>query len=305
MALSSIILSEMQGEKVKMTAKKRLIVFGILLTISLSLIITASLYARPEFGEDCLSCHTAGGITVTSNVTVAVEVRTSSSFGLQVEAEGDAQALTMIWSAVASNPSFAFMPSKVTDNDPNDNDPTINKVKGNFKITAPATQGEYTIQVFAAGSGGKGGTMTFQVTVTTEGPPTENLLPTAYFLHTRRGMTIEFEDRSWDPDGNITSWHWNFGDNTNSTEQNPTHTFAETGTYTVTLTVTDDEGGSNIQSQTFMVPSKKELLQLWALQVSIGSIMIVFTTLFSIGIATSRKRKGTQSTPSTEGRKVE
>ncbi len=124
------------------------------------------------------------------------------------------------------------------------------------------------------------------MTVTTEGPV--NLLPTAYFLHTRRGMTIEFEDRSWDADGNITSWHWDFGDNTNSTEQNPTHTFAEPGTYTVTLTVTDDQEGSNIKSQTFTVPSKRELLQLWTLQVSIGSIMIVFTTLFAMGIARAR-----------------
>ncbi len=288
-----------------MMAKKSLMIFGILLTISLSLILTASLYARPQLGDNCLSCHTAGGITVTSNVTDTVEVNASRSFEVQVDAEGDAQELTIIWSAVASNPSFAFTPSTVTDNDPNDDDPAGNKVEDTFKITAPAIQGEYTIQVFAAGSGGKGGTLTFQVTVTTEGPPTENLLPNAYFLHTRRGMKIEFEDRSWDADGNITSWHWNFGDNTNSTEQNPTHTFAEPGKYTVTLTVTDDQDGINTQSQTFTVPSKEELLQLWTLQVSIGSIMIVFTTLFAIGIATSRKRKGAQAAASREKRKVE
>lgn len=288
-----------------MTTKKRLIVFGILLTFSLLLILTAPLYARPEFGDDCLSCHTGGGITLTSNITDTVEVYTSSSFEAQVDAEGDTEELTIIWSAVASNPSFSFTPSAVTDNDPNDDDPTENEVKGIFEITAPSIQGEYTIQVFAAGSEGKGGTLTFHVTVTTGGPPTKNLLPTAYFLHTRRGMTIEFEDRSWDPDGNTTSWHWNFGDNTNSTEQNPTHTFAEPGTYTITLTVTDDQEDSNTQSQTFAIPSKRELMQLWTLQVSIGSIMIIFTTLFAVGMATSRKKKGTQSTASVGEKKVE
>ncbi len=33
----------------------------------------------------------------------------------------------------------------------------------------------------------------------------------------------------------ITSWAWNFGDGTSSTEQNPTHTYTTAGNYTVTL----------------------------------------------------------------------
>jgi hypothetical protein len=38
------------------------------------------------------------------------------------------------------------------------------------------------------------------------------------------------------------SWYWEFGDSTTSTEQNPTHIYATTGTYAVTLTVTDGTG---------------------------------------------------------------
>jgi len=38
------------------------------------------------------------------------------------------------------------------------------------------------------------------------------------------------------------SWYWAFGDNTSSTEQNPTHTYAATGTYMVELSVTDSTG---------------------------------------------------------------
>jgi outer membrane protein assembly factor BamB len=38
------------------------------------------------------------------------------------------------------------------------------------------------------------------------------------------------------------TWHWDFGDNTSSTEQNPTHTYASLGEYMVTLTVTDNTG---------------------------------------------------------------
>ena len=38
------------------------------------------------------------------------------------------------------------------------------------------------------------------------------------------------------------SWYWEFGDGGTSTQQNPQHQYTETGTYDVTLTVTDDEG---------------------------------------------------------------
>lgn len=37
-----------------------------------------------------------------------------------------------------------------------------------------------------------------------------------------------------------TSWHWDFGDGTTSTQQSPAHTFPAYGTYNVTLTVSND-----------------------------------------------------------------
>jgi PKD repeat protein len=38
-------------------------------------------------------------------------------------------------------------------------------------------------------------------------------------------------------DKNIVSWHWNFGDGSTSAEQNPTHIFNSSGSYTISLTV--------------------------------------------------------------------
>lgn len=42
--------------------------------------------------------------------------------------------------------------------------------------------------------------------------------------------------------GSPTSWAWNFGDGSTSTEQNPTHVYTEYGTYSVSLTVSNGAG---------------------------------------------------------------
>jgi PKD repeat protein len=54
--------------------------------------------------------------------------------------------------------------------------------------------------------------------------------------------TVAFSDASYDPDGTIVNWTWDFGDGTTATVRNPHHRYATPGTFTVTLTVTDDDG---------------------------------------------------------------
>lgn len=48
-------------------------------------------------------------------------------------------------------------------------------------------------------------------------------------------LTVKFTDRSI---GTPTTWAWDFGDGTTSTEQNPVHVFSRVGTYDVRFTVT-------------------------------------------------------------------
>ncbi len=50
---------------------------------------------------------------------------------------------------------------------------------------------------------------------------------------------------SYDPDGEIVSYHWDFGDGNNATGMYADHVYSEPGEYVVTLTVTDNEGAEN------------------------------------------------------------
>jgi len=63
------------------------------------------------------------------------------------------------------------------------------------------------------------------------------------------GGGIVFTDASTD----ATSWYWDFGDGTNSNEQNPNHTYTEVGIYIVTLTGIGAEGCSDSNVETVVV----------------------------------------------------
>jgi PKD repeat protein len=69
------------------------------------------------------------------------------------------------------------------------------------------------------------------------------------------GAQIAFSSAgSVDPDGSIASYSWNFGDGSaTSPRQNPRHGYTAPGTYTVTLTVTDNQGATSIDTATVTV----------------------------------------------------
>ncbi len=54
---------------------------------------------------------------------------------------------------------------------------------------------------------------------------------------------------SFDLDGTITDYDWDFGDETTGMGESVSHEFVEIGTYTVTLTVTDDAGDKTTTTQ--------------------------------------------------------
>jgi len=71
------------------------------------------------------------------------------------------------------------------------------------------------------------------------------LPPVAAFDPSAIGFEVTFTDQSSDPVGTVGAWSWDFGDGSASTVQNPVHTFAAAGTYTVSETVVDGVNGES------------------------------------------------------------
>lgn len=71
------------------------------------------------------------------------------------------------------------------------------------------------------------------------------------------GEVVTFDGSgSYDPDGEIVSYEWNFGDGSYGSGVNPTHTYTAVGTYEVTLTVTDNSGAVDSDTMTVIVQAK-------------------------------------------------
>jgi PKD repeat protein len=66
--------------------------------------------------------------------------------------------------------------------------------------------------------------------------------PVAEFSYEIDGYNVDYIDESTDSDGTIIKWKWDFGDGTTIETQNPQHTYSNNGYYTITLTVTDNDG---------------------------------------------------------------
>ena len=67
--------------------------------------------------------------------------------------------------------------------------------------------------------------------------------PSAGFNFSANQGVVTFANTSQ----NATTFSWNFGDGSSSSEQNPVHTYASGGSYTVTLTATNNCGSSIYQ----------------------------------------------------------
>ena len=81
-------------------------------------------------------------------------------------------------------------------------------------------------------------------------PPVANF--TASPTSGQAPLSVQFTDLST---GIIDTWAWTFGDGETSSLQNPSHTYTSAGTYSVTLTVTNEGGDDSITKQQYITVS--------------------------------------------------
>lgn len=110
-----------------------------------------------------------------------------------------------------------------------------------------AEPGTYTVTLTVTDDDGQVAVASQDVTVGT-GEPVAEFTAAAE----RRTVTLD-ASASTDPDGQLVDWQWDLGDGNYLTGATGTHTYAEPGTYTVTLTVTDDDGQEATATQDVVI----------------------------------------------------
>jgi gliding motility-associated-like protein len=131
-----------------------------------------------------------------------------------------------------------------------DNNGTVDDVTQNPTHNfGPA--GTYNVKLAVQVAGGCSDSVVLPVVV--------NPLPTANFAIGGAcfGFANTFTDQSVVATGTVDNWFWDFGDPSTTADtsilQNPTYTYPNTGTYTVTLTVSSDSGCTDTYTSTVTV----------------------------------------------------
>jgi PKD repeat protein len=158
-----------------------------------------------------------------------------TTIALKVTGRSDSikQYMTLTWTGARGLTVDVYRNGVYRKNTPNDG-----KVADSKFFTGPAT---YIYKVCEAGTY----ICSNPASVSFEGgllPP--NKAPIPVFTSSCTDLTCSFTDRSVDLDGNLTAWRWSFGDGTSSSDRSPSHPYSAPGTYSVSLTVTDDRGAS-------------------------------------------------------------
>jgi PKD repeat protein len=102
--------------------------------------------------------------------------------------------------------------------------------------------GSYTVSLAVQDTSGSTKSPVISKQVTVAAAPPQVVPPVANFAAVVNNLSVSFTDASTDTASTIVSRLWSFGDGVTSTLANPSHSYSTSGTYSVTLTVTDGNG---------------------------------------------------------------
>ncbi|NIN33952.1 MAG: PKD domain-containing protein, partial [Gammaproteobacteria bacterium] len=108
---------------------------------------------------------------------------------------------------------------------------------------AYADDGNYTVTLTVTDDDGATDSVSATKTVLNKSP-VASFTESAATVYTGNSINFNASD-SYDPDGNIINYLWDFGDGSNTTGEVASHSYTDDGNYTVTLTVTDDDGAAD------------------------------------------------------------
>jgi PKD repeat protein len=137
--------------------------------------------------------------------------------------------------------------------------------------------GSYDVTLTVTDNEGATDSETRTVSVTASG----NLPPVADFSFEITDLTVAFTDQSDDPDGSVISYYWRFGDGGVSFGPSPTHTYQEAGTYSVTLTVSDNRAADDSETKSVTVTSPENQSPVADFSATVTDLTATFTDLSS------------------------
>ena len=115
---------------------------------------------------------------------------------------------------------------------------------GSYSLQSSDPGGLWTLVIRASDSAipPNGGSSSKAVT-TQDHPPVASFNPSPSSAPTGTAINLD-GTASYDPDGSVTTWSWNFGDGNSGLGSTTSHTYNTAGIYTITLTVTDNSGST-------------------------------------------------------------
>ena len=213
-----------------------------------------------DFGDDSTGSGATPNHTYATDGTYDVQLIVTDNQGASVTLTKQVTAKANVAPTASFTTDCTALKCDVDGSDSSDSDGTIASYAWDFGDGESGT-GAVAAHTYAAGATydikltvtddkGAKDSKTKSVTVAAAG----NQPPTAAFTASSTNLTATFDaDDSTDVDGTITSYAWEFGDGSNGTGQSRSHTYTGTGIYSVKLTVTDNDGGTDSVNKRVLV----------------------------------------------------